>query len=56
MEPYEERVGGLAKLVAPLRGRKKRAGYTTNKGHGESKARRRMAKESRRRNRATAGR
>lgn len=31
--------------------KKRRAGFTTNKGHGEGKARRRMAKESRRRNR-----
>lgn len=29
----------------------KRAGYTTNKGHGEGKKRRKMAAESRRRNR-----
>jgi hypothetical protein len=29
----------------------KRAGYTTNKGNGESKARRKMAKRSRRINR-----
>jgi hypothetical protein len=28
-----------------------RAGFTTNKGHGQSKARRKMAAESRRRNR-----
>lgn len=28
-----------------------RAGITTNKGHGQSKARRKMANESRRRNR-----
>lgn len=28
-----------------------RAGVTTNKGHGESKTRRKMAKESRKRNR-----
>lgn len=35
----------------PVLSTKKRAGYTTNKGHGQSKVRRRMAKESRRRNR-----
>jgi hypothetical protein len=35
----------------PLMSTKKRAGYTTNKGHGQSKQRRRMVKESRRRNR-----
>lgn len=53
MEPLNEAGPGIVPDM-PLRPVKKRAGYTTNKGHGESKTRRRMAKESRRRNRATA--
>lgn len=51
-------LGRLA-LLSPERGpitqgdrkQHRRAGVTTNKGRGETKARRKMAKESRRRNR-----
>lgn len=38
--------------AAPPRPRCQRAGITTNRGHGTPKARRQMAKASRRRNRA----
>lgn len=59
-EPSEDIAAALAEVDAlaeqgkPVSRVVKRAGFTTNKGHGLSKARRKMAKASRKRNRNAA--
>ena len=51
-EPAGSEQGATPVKVYPQRYRRKeRAGFTTNKGRGQTKARRRMAKTSRRKNR-----
>lgn len=49
--PAAELLEEMACRLAPRERTSQRAGITTNKGHGEGKARRKLAAESRRRNR-----
>lgn len=57
MEPSEQTAEEVSEDAAPAVAyppryrHKERAGFTTNKGRGQSKARRRMARASRRKNR-----
>lgn len=57
MEPNEQTAAEVSEEAAPAvvfpprYRQKERAGYTTNKGRGQTKARRRMARASRRKNR-----